>query len=112
MVQMYYVNTDEGRASLLAHLRQIDVLSPAWYDANADGGITGYARRDVIDAAHAGGGALIPVVVNKDVDPHVGHAILADPPRRAPPPPKPFKEGENHRLARLQLGLRQDPWAG
>src|SRR5438445_617703 len=53
MVQMYYVNTDDGRTSLFAHLNQIDVLSPAWYDANADGSITGYARRDVIDAAHA-----------------------------------------------------------
>src|SRR5437879_11737864 len=80
---MYYVNTDEGRASLLAHLRQIDVLSPGWYDANADGSITGYARRDVIDAAHAGAVAIIPLVVNKDVDPDVAHAILADPARRA-----------------------------
>src|SRR5438270_13061443 len=83
MVQMYYVNTDEGRASLLAHLRQIDVRSPGWYDANADGSITGYARRDVIDAAHAGAVAIIPLVVNKDVDPDVAHAILADPARRA-----------------------------
>ena len=33
MVQMYYVNTDEGRAAFFAHARQIDVLSPGWYDA-------------------------------------------------------------------------------
>ena len=63
-----------GILLLMAHLNQIDVLSPGWYDANADGSITGYARRDVIDAAHANGIAIIPLVVNKDVDPGVGHA--------------------------------------
>src|SRR5207247_9436298 len=68
MVQMYYVNTDDGRAALLSHLKQIDVLSPAWYDADANGSITGYARRDVIDAAHANRIAIIPLVVNEDVD--------------------------------------------
>src|ERR1700680_3535302 len=84
MVQMYYVNTDEGRAAFFAHANQIDVLSPGWYDANADGSITGYARRDIIDAAHAAGVAIIPLVVNKDVDPDVGPGILADPAPRAP----------------------------
>jgi spore germination protein len=110
MVQMYYVNTDEGRASLLAHLNQIDVLSPAWYDANADGSITGYARRDVIDAAHGGGVAIIPLVVNKDVDPDVAHAILADPARRAALAGNLVNEAKTYGYAGFQLDFEQIPW--
>jgi len=110
MVQMYYVNTDDGRASLFAHLNQIDVLSPAWYDANADGSITGYARRDVIDAAHAGGVAIIPLVVNKDVDPDVGHAILSDPARRAALARNLVNEAKTFGYAGFQLDFEQIPW--
>jgi spore germination protein YaaH len=110
MVQMYYVNTDDGRASLFAHLHQVDVLSPAWYDANADGSITGYARRDVIDAAHAGGVAIIPLVVNKDVDPDVGHAILSDPARRAALCANLVNEAKTYGYAGFQLDFEQIPW--
>jgi len=111
MVQMYYVNTDDGRASLMAHLNQIDVLSPAWYDANADGSITGYARRDIIDAARAGGVAIIPLVVNKDVDPAVGHAILSDPARRAVLAGNLVNEAKTYGYAGFQLDFEQIPWA-
>ena len=110
MVQMYYVNSDDGHASLLAHVNQIDVLSPAWYDANADGTITGYARRDVIDAAHAGGVAIIPLVVNKDVDPDVGHAILSDPARRAVLARNLVDEATAYGYAGFQLDFEQIPW--
>jgi len=110
MVQMYYVNTDDGRASLMAHLGQIDVLSPAWYDANADGSITGYARRDVIDAAHASRVAIIPLIVNKDVDPGVGHAILADPNLRTALCGNLVKEAKAFGYAGFQLDFEQIPW--
>ena len=110
MVQMYYVNTDDGHASLFAHLNQIDVLSPAWYDANADGSITGYARRDVIDAAHANGVAIIPLVVNKDVDPGVGHAIISDPARRAALARNLVAEAKAYGYAGFQLDFEQIPW--
>jgi spore germination protein YaaH len=110
MVQMYYVNTDEGRAAFFAHARQIDVLSPGWYDANADGSITGYARRDIIDAAHAAGVAIIPLVVNKDVDPDVGHAILSDPARRAVLARNLVNEAKTYGYAGFQLDFEQIPW--
>lgn len=110
MVQMYYVNTDDGHASLFAHLNQIDVLSPQWYDANADGSTTGHAWRDVIDAAHANGIALIPLVVNKDVDPGVGHAILADPAKRAALAQNLVNEAKTYGYAGFQLDFEQIPW--
>jgi spore germination protein YaaH len=110
MVQMYYVNTDDGRAAFFAHLNQIDVVSPAWYDANPDGTITGYARRDVIDAAHAAGVAIIPLVVNKDVDPDVGHAILSDPARRAALARNLVNEAKTYGYGGFQLDFEQIPW--
>ncbi len=110
MVQMYYVNTNGGRASLCAHLNQIDGLSPGWYDANADGTITGYARRDVIDAAHAAGVAIIPLVVNKDVDPDVGHTILADPERRAALARNLVTEAKTYGYAGFQIDFEQILW--
>src|SRR5438270_1344625 len=110
MVQMYYVNTDDGRAAFLAHRNQIDVLSPGWYDANADGSITGYARRDVIDAAHASGVAIVPLIVNKGVDPGVGHAILADPGRRATLARNLVNEAKTYGYAGFQLDFEQILW--
>jgi spore germination protein len=110
MVQMYYVNTDDGHASLFAHLNQIDVLSPMWYEANADGSITGSARRDVIDAAHAAGIALIPLVQNKDVDAGVVHALLADPAHRAALAQNLVNEAKTYGYAGFQLDMEQVPW--
>jgi spore germination protein YaaH len=110
MVQMYYVNTDDAHASLFAHLNQIDVLSPQWYDANPDGSITGHAFRDVIDAAHANGIALIPLIMNKDVDPGVGHAILSDPVKRAALAQNLVNEAKTYGYAGFQLDFEQIPW--
>ncbi|MDQ6711335.1 MAG: glycosyl hydrolase family 18 protein [Candidatus Dormibacteraeota bacterium] len=107
MVQMYYVNTPDGRDSFMSHLRQIDVLSPSWYDANADGTITGYAHQDVIDAAHANGVAIIPLVVNANVDPDVGHAIIADPGRRATLAGNLVAEARRYGYAGFQLDFEQ-----
>ena len=107
MVQMYYVNTPEGQAALMAHRNQIDVLSPGWYDANADGSITGYAHQDVIDAAHASGIAIIPLVVNTNVDPDVGHAIIADPVRRATLARNLVSEAKTYGYAGFQLDFEQ-----
>jgi spore germination protein len=107
MVQMYYVNTPDGQAALMSHLKQIDVLSPGWYDANADGSITGYAHQDVIDAAHANGIAIIPLVVNANVDPDVGHAIIADPARRATLARNLVSEAKTYGYAGFQLDFEQ-----
>ncbi|GAC1478690.1 MAG: hypothetical protein PVSMB9_01400 [Candidatus Dormibacteria bacterium] len=107
MVQMYYVNTPDGKAALMSHLRQIDVLSPGWYDANADGSITGYAHQDVIDAAHANGIAIVPLVVNAGVDPDVGHAIISDPARRALLARNLVSEARTYGYAGFQLDFEQ-----
>ena len=109
-VQMYYVNTPDARASFLAHADQIDLLSPGWYDANPDGSITGYARQDVIDAAHAHGVQIVPLVVNKDVDPDVAHAILADPSRRTALANRLVVEARTYGYAGFQLDFEQVRW--
>ena len=110
VVQMYYVNTPEARASFLAHANQIDILSPGWYDANADGSITGSARQTIIDAAHARGVQIVPLVVNADVDPDVAHAILADPARRAALANRLVAEAQTYGYAGFQLDFEQVRW--
>jgi spore germination protein YaaH len=110
VVQMYYVNTPEAKASFLAHANQIDVLSPGWYDANADGSITGSARQDIIDTAHAHGVQIVPLVVNADVDPDVAHAILADPARRAALASRLVAEARTYGYAGFQLDFEQVRW--
>jgi spore germination protein YaaH len=110
VVQMYYVNTPEARASFLAHAHQIDVLSPGWYDANADGSITGSARQDIIDAAHARGVRIVPLVVNADVDPDVAHTILADPERRAALANRLVAEARTYGYAGFELDFEQVRW--
>jgi spore germination protein YaaH len=110
MVQMYYVNTPDGRSSFFNHLDQIDMLSPGWYDANADGTITGYARQDVINAAHAHGIQIVPLVVNADVDPDVAHAILADEAKRAALAKTLVKEAKTYGYAGFQLDFEQVRW--
>jgi spore germination protein YaaH len=110
LVQMYYVNTDDAKASFLAHADQITMLSPGWYDANTDGGITGSARQDIIDAAHAHGVQIVPLVVNAGVDPDVAHAILADPTRRLALANRLVAEARTYGYAGFQLDFEQVRW--
>ncbi len=111
LVQMYYVNTPAARASFLAHLDRISMLSPGWYDANADGTLTGYARQEIIDAAHAHNIQVVPLVVNADVDPNVAHAILADPERRARLAANLVQEARRYGYAGFQLDFEQIRWS-
>jgi spore germination protein YaaH len=110
MVQMYYVNTPDGKASFFNHLAQIDMLSPGWYDANADATLTGYARRDVIDAAHDHGIQIVPLVVNADVDPDVAHSILADEGKRKTLAANLVNEATTYGYAGFQLDFEQVRW--
>ncbi len=109
-VQMYYVNTDDARAAFLAHAEQIDVLSPGWYDANSDGTLTGYGRQEIIEAAHAHRVQIIPLVVNKDVDPDVAHAVLADLARRTALCENLVREAKAYGYAGFQLDFEQVRW--
>ena len=110
LVQMYYVNTPDARASFLAHLDRISMLSPGWYDANGDGTITGYARKDIIDTAHAHGIQIVPLVVNANVDPDVAHAVLSDAGGRATLISNLVQEARQFGYAGFQLDFEQISW--
>ncbi len=110
LVQMYYVNTPDGHDAFLSHLDQIDMVSPAWYSANADSSLTGYPHQDIIDAAHAHGVQIVPLVVNNNVDPGVAHAILADPARRAALSANLVNEALSRGFAGWQIDFEQVPW--
>jgi len=110
LVQMYYVNTSDGHDAFFSHLDQIDMVSPAWYSANANASLTGYAHQDVIDAAHAHGIQIVPLVVNNNVDPAVAHAILADPARRAALAANLVNEARSRGYAGWQIDFEQVPW--
>jgi spore germination protein YaaH len=110
LVDMYFVNSDDARASFFAHLNQIDMLSPQWYEANADGSITGSAVQDIIDAAHANHIQLVPLVMNANVDSDVAHAILADPGRRASLVANLLREAKTYGYAGFQVDFEHVMW--
>ncbi|HYM51251.1 MAG TPA: glycosyl hydrolase family 18 protein [Candidatus Limnocylindrales bacterium] len=110
LTNFYYVNTPDAHASLFAHLDQIDMLSPAWYQANADGSLSATAYQDVIDAAHAHGIQIVPLVQNANVDAGVAHAILADPARRLGLAARLVQEAKTYGYAGFQLDFEQVPW--
>jgi len=110
MVQMYYVDTNEARSSFYAHINQITMLSPQWYEVAADGSITGSARRDIIDVAHAHGVQIVPLVMNADVDQQVAHALLSDPAARAAFVGHLVAEARRYGYGGFQLDLEQLLW--
>jgi spore germination protein YaaH len=110
LVQMYYVNTPDGHDAFFSHLDQIDMVSPAWYSANADASLTGYAHQDIIDVAHAHGIQIVPLIVNNNVDPAVAHAVLADPARRAALAANLASEARSRGYAGWQIDFEQVPW--
>jgi spore germination protein YaaH len=110
LTNLYYVNTPDSKASLLAHLGQIDMLSPAWYNANADGSLSASALGDVIDVAHAHGIQVVPLIQNANVDADVAHAILADPARRLGLAARLVQEAKTYGYAGFQLDFEQVRW--
>lgn len=110
LVNMYFVNSDDARAAFFSHLNQIDMLSPQWYDANADGSIIGHAVQDVIDAAHANHIQLVPLVMNANVDPDVAHSILADAGRRATLAQNLLREAKTYGYSGFQVDFEQVRW--
>ena len=106
-VQLYYVNTESAHTAFFEHLDQIDILSPSWYGANADGSVTSYVHRDVLDAAHAHGIQVVPLVVNANVDPEVAHSILSDPARRARLAEQLARDAATYGYAGYQLDFEQ-----
>jgi spore germination protein YaaH len=69
-----------GRASVtsfLAHKDKIDIISPTWYQIDADGLVTGEPQPTVLKAAHDAHMTIIPLFAIFD---HVKiHALLNDP---------------------------------
>ena len=97
-VQMMYLKNDipRYRTAYLGFIKELREALPG--------------SRDVIDAAHAAGVAIIPLVVNKDVDPDVGHAILSDPARRAALARNLVNEAKTYGYGGFQLDFEQIPW--
>ena len=111
LANLYYVNTPDAHAALFAHLDQIDMLSPNWYVANADGSLTASAYQDVIDAVHAHRVQIVPLIQNAGVDPNVAHAILADPARRLGFAARLVQEAKTYGYAGFQLDFEQVRWS-
>lgn len=81
----YYVPSDPAsRASLEAHIGEIDVLSPAWFQMDAQGRISASAedhRPSIVRMAKERGVLVLPMVVNGPRYADL-HPLLADPARR------------------------------
>jgi spore germination protein len=64
--------------SLREHADQIDVLSPAWFHANANGNIYGNDSPAVTQFAKAHGIKVVPIVANGEFQESVAHALVSD----------------------------------
>jgi len=64
--------------SLRDHADQIDVLSPAWFHANADGTLYGSDSPAVTQFAKAHGIKVVPIVANGEFQQSVSHALVTD----------------------------------
>ncbi len=64
--------------SLRDHADQIDILSPAWFHANANGMIYGNDSPAVTQFARAHGIKLMPIVANGEFQQSVSHSLVSD----------------------------------
>jgi spore germination protein len=65
-------------ASLRDHADQIDVLSPAWFHADANGMLYGNDSPAVTAFAKAHGIKVVPIVANGEFQQSVSHALVSD----------------------------------
>jgi len=65
-------------ASLRDHADQIDVLSPAWFHADANGLLYGNDSPAVTEFARAHGIKIVPIVANGEFQQSVSHALVSD----------------------------------
>ncbi len=69
---------DKLPAALSSHPEQIDILSPAWFNVDADGNISGHDSPAVSTFARAHGIKLVPIVANGNFQASVSHSLTVD----------------------------------
>ncbi len=80
-VRWFYYVPRVSRASLFAHLSQMDYVSPAWFSFRGDGSVVGADDPAVSGRVRAAKARLVPIVGN-GADGALMHAVLASPPAR------------------------------
>ncbi|MFN2569178.1 MAG: glycosyl hydrolase family 18 protein, partial [Candidatus Dormibacteria bacterium] len=74
----YSVSTETSRASVAAHVRQLDVLAPTGWRVSRDGSLSGAPDPPAVGAAQAARVAIWPVVQNDSADQEGISALLND----------------------------------
>jgi spore germination protein YaaH len=77
-LQAYMVSTPGGRADLVAHARQISVLSPNFYGLDGTGLLQSFVDASALRLAHQYGVEVQPLISNGDFDPDIGHALVSN----------------------------------
>ena len=77
---LFYLTSDSTSIhSFLAHADKVDLLAPAWYNANAEGLVSGGPNPLVMEAAKQHHVPVMPLVVNAGFVQAEFHKFLGDP---------------------------------
>ncbi len=78
-ILFYYVEEPPALVSALSHLNRISILAPQVFVMDREGFVFGEVNPTLLQAARQRGVAVMPLVLNKDFDQEVIHAVLQDP---------------------------------
>ena len=103
-VQHFYLVADPAStASLLAHAREVDLLSPQWFVVDAQGVVRDGADAEVLAFAARRKIRVMPLVLNEGFRAETARAVLGDAGRRAAFVDTLVTLVDRHRLHGLQL---------
>lgn len=78
----FYYMPSASQSSFVRHWRQMDFVSPVWFNFQPDGSISGVEEPLVATAVRAAGARLVPLVGDVEAGPDMMHRVLAAPAAR------------------------------
>ena len=101
---VFYMTSEAGSVrSFLAHTKQIDIVIPAVYSADAEGVVRGTLDPQMMEAARQDGVPVMPIIVNPGFDQPTVHAMLINPEVRTRLARRLLEECRRHRFYGIQF---------
>lgn len=106
----FYATADEeSLASLRGHARDLDLVSPQWFQVDASGRLVDHVDTAVAEWAKRTKVRLMPLVLNQDFRPEIAHLVLTDPEVQRDLVRGLVESGERFKLRGFQLDFENVP---